>query len=220
MAAVARFVNAHQFGCREVDHNPFGASNYCGHCGHRAPTSYSGVLVAMRDSGCNTVLAMDSGPLAAWAAAGISVVSAAGSLIGWWRARAAKAEATEQARLATQAHVSTAADVKRIADAGAAQKQAQAERLAAEEVEPWAIDPIEGYTTACNLRNKTGIAKYGITITGQFVTQPSSFDFIGPYGHKRFGVVTGIGWLASIEIAWHQSEDLSDTLPPQTIVIP
>lgn len=96
---------------------------------------------------------MEPGPLSGWVAAAISAVSAAGSLIGWRRARAAKADATKQARIATQAQVGTAADVKRIADMGAAQQRTQAGRLAAEEVEPWAVEEILGYTTACNLRN-------------------------------------------------------------------
>jgi hypothetical protein len=163
---------------------------------------------------------MDPGPLSGWVAAGISAVSAAASLIGWWRSRAAKAEATKQARLATEARVSTAADVKRIADAGAAQQQAQAERLSAEEVQPWTVEPIPGYTTACNLRNNTGTPKYGITIAGEFVDEPNSFDFIGPRGYKQFGVFSGISAVVSVEITWHMREDRADVLPPQTIVIP
>lgn len=163
---------------------------------------------------------MDAGPLSGWAAAGISAVSAAASLIGWWRSRAAKAEATEQARIATQARIDTAADVKRIADAGEAQQQAQAERSAGEEVEPWTVDPIPGYNTACNLRNKTGTPKYGIAIAGEFVNEPNSFDFIGPHGHKKFGVITGVNAEVSVEVTWHQREDRGDAPLPQTIVIP
>jgi hypothetical protein len=56
---------------------------------------------------------------------------------------------------------------------------------AAEEVEPWTVDPIPGYTTACNLRNKTGTPKYGATVTGEFVSGPNSFDFIGPFDSEQ-----------------------------------
>jgi hypothetical protein len=163
---------------------------------------------------------MDAGPLSGWVAAGISVVSAVGSLIGWRRSRAAKAEATEQARIATQAQVSTAADVKRIADVGATQQQAQAERSAAEEVEPWTVDPIPGYTTACNLHNKTGTPKYGVTVTGQFVTEPKSFDFIGPFGSKQFSVFTNINAEVWVQVTWHRLQDRSDAPDPQMILIP
>ena len=93
-------------------------------------------------------------------------------------------------------------------------------RLAAEEVEPWDVDPIPGYNTACNLRNKTGTPKYGITISGPFVRRPNSFDFIGPYGHKQFAVITGVNAEARVEVTWHQREDRSDLPDPQTIVIP
>jgi hypothetical protein len=156
---------------------------------------------------------MDAGPLSGWAAAGISAVSAAGSLIGWWRSR-------KQARIATQARIDTAADVRRIANAGEARQQTQAERSAAEEVEPWTVDPIPGYDTACYLRNKTGTPKYGIAIAGELVNEPNSFDFIGPSSRKQFGVITGISMVVKVEITWHQREDRSDAPAPQTIVIP
>jgi hypothetical protein len=93
-------------------------------------------------------------------------------------------------------------------------------RLAAEEVEPWDVDPIPGYSTACILRNRTGTPKYGVIISGPFVNQPNSFDFIGPFGHKKFGVITGINTEVWVEVNWHLREDRSDSPARQTIVIP
>lgn len=163
---------------------------------------------------------MDAGQLSGWAAAGVSAASAVGSLIGWWRSRAAKTEATEQARLAAVAQLGAADALKRIADAGTAQQETQAKRLAAEEIEPWAVDPIPGRTTGCYLRNKTGTPKYGITIAGKFVNHPNTFDFIGPRDRKQFGIITGVNAPVSVEVTWHLREDCADTLPPQTIAIP
>lgn len=163
---------------------------------------------------------MDAGQWSGWAAAGVSAASAVGSLVGWSRSRAAKAEATEQARIATAAQVGTADALKRIAETGAAHQEAQAKRLAAEEIEPWAVEPVPGYTTACYLRNKTGVPKYGVSVTGRFVNQPNGFDFIGPRDRKQFGVITGIAAVVSVEVTWHLMEDRTDTLTPQTIVIP
>lgn len=163
---------------------------------------------------------MDAGQLSGWAAAGVSATSAVGSLVGWLLSRAAKNEAAEQARIATVAQVSTADALKRIADAGAAQQETQAQRLAAEEIDPWAVEPVPGYTTACYLRNKTDTPKYGITIAGKFVNQPNSFDFIGPRDRKQFGVITNVNVPVSVEVTWHLSQDRTDTLPPQTIEIP
>lgn len=163
---------------------------------------------------------MDASQLSGWAAAGVSAASAVGSLVGWWRSRAAKAEATEQARLATAAHVSAADALKRIADAGTAHQETQAKQLAAEEVEPWAVDPIPGRTTGCYLRNKTGIPKYGITIAGKFVNHPNTFDFIGPRDRKQFGVITNVNAPVGVEVTWHLEQDCSDSLAPQTIAIP
>jgi hypothetical protein len=93
-------------------------------------------------------------------------------------------------------------------------------RLEAEEIEPWDVDPIPGYSTACNLVNKTGAPKYGVTISGPFVRQPNSFDFIGPRSHKQFGVITGLNAEVWIEISWHLHEDRTDSPSPQRIVIP
>jgi hypothetical protein len=163
---------------------------------------------------------MDAGQLSGWAAAGVSAASAVGSLIGWWRSRAAKNEAAEQALIATEAQVSAADALKQIADAGTARQETQAKRSAAEEIEPWAVDPVPGSGMACYLRNKTGVPKYGISVAGKFVNHPNSFDFIGPRDHKQFGVTTNINAPVSVEVTWHLREDRTDTLPPQTISIP
>lgn len=96
----------------------------------------------------------------------------------------------------------------------------EARRLEAEEIEPWEVDRIPGYSTACNLVNKTGAPKYGVTISGPFVRQPNSFDFIGPRSHKQFGVITGVNAEVWIEVSWHLREDRSDSPSPQRIVIP
>lgn len=160
---------------------------------------------------------MDASKYSGWASAGVSASAALGSLIGWWRSRAAKKVAAEQAKLATDAQVATAEALKRIADAGTAHQETQARQLAAEEIEPWAVDRVPGRTTGCYLRNKTGIPKYGITIAGKFVNQPNSFDFIGPRDRKQFGIMVGVSVPVSVEVTWHLREDCADTLPPQTI---
>jgi hypothetical protein len=165
---------------------------------------------------------MDASQGSGWAAAGVAAASAVGSLIGWWRSRAAKKEAAEQARLATEAQVGVADALKRIADAGTAQQEAEAQRLAAEEIEPWVVDPIPGNANASYLRNKTGTPKYGIAIANaaSFVIEPNSFHFIGPYDQKQFTVMKGSNRDLSAKVTWHQREDRADPLPPQTIVIP
>jgi hypothetical protein len=163
---------------------------------------------------------MDASQWSGWAAASVSAASALGSLLGWWRSRAAKAEAMEQARIAMAAQVNMADALKSIAHAGAEKQQADVDMRAAEEIEPWAVDPLPGHSTACYLRNKTDAPKYGVTITGKFVREPNSFGFIGPRDKKQFGVFTKINAPVSITVTWHLREDLADTLPPQTISIP
>jgi hypothetical protein len=93
-------------------------------------------------------------------------------------------------------------------------------RLEAEEIEPWDVDRIPGYNIACNLVNKTGTPKYDVAISGPFTSQPNTFDFIGPRGHKQFGVITGLNAEVWIEVSWHLREDRTDSPSPQRIVIP
>jgi type II secretory pathway pseudopilin PulG len=88
---------------------------------------------------------MEPGSIAQWAGVAIAAASAVVSVFAWWRSRAARDEAAEQARIATQARLDTAADVKRTANLTEAQHHSHAETVAAE-IEPWDIDPVPGYT--------------------------------------------------------------------------
>jgi hypothetical protein len=132
-----------------------------------------------------------------------------------------RAKAAEQAKIATQAAADASGALKQIAELHVKQDQRQQSRAAAEEREPWSIEPINA--AQADLINNSATPKYCVNAkiyAGDDQPHHRFSDdnilFVGP---RRSGRITYIDTSAEMTaiITWHLLEDLSDDQPPQTI---
>lgn len=167
---------------------------------------------------------MGLGNWPAWISAGVAVLGAIGSVVGFVRSRGARDEARRQADRAERA-VSAAEDLvgeaRRSAEAGerSARAQEMQARLAAEKVEaaegsPWILEAIPGRDN-CLLRNNTRTPKYhvnasgpavhpGAGVGGSTIREVEGGDAVEIY-------VLRAGQLDDrINVSWHRDKDRSD----------
>ncbi|MGP4054281.1 hypothetical protein ACTWP6_05570 [Mycobacterium sp. 4D054] len=169
---------------------------------------------------------MSPGDIASIVSAAVAVAAAAGSLFGYLRARAEKAEAAEQAAIATRAAVDAADAERRSADAAersaaALEEQntlASAQTSAGEE-SPWRFEHVRGMRW--RLCNRLAKRAYGVQLhhanqsmfkgatTQQQVDGRGSFEFM---------LINGAG--EQVTVTWHRQPELTDAEQQWTDVLP
>jgi hypothetical protein len=176
---------------------------------------------------------MDIGDWISAAGVAVSVVSAAGAGVAWWKARGEKAEAADQAKRATKAAEDAAAASSRAAEAAERSATAHEEQLriaeeqiSAEERAPWRIERTGGM--AWDIHNTTPTPKYHVDISGPAIV-PSRQSIIEVIdGHSSAdipGAFIASGSDDRLTVKWHRRDDLSDgplqwtgRLPSWTVV--
>jgi hypothetical protein len=157
---------------------------------------------------------VDAVQLAPVVSATVSMIAGAGSVYGWWRAKGERRKAADSAATAAGA-------LKQIAELHTQHDQRQQSREAAEQRDPWSIQPING--AQADLVNNTGTPKYGINVKiyaggnePHNLFADDNIDFVGP---RRSARITYINLNAEIKaiITWHLLENQTDEQPPQII---
>jgi hypothetical protein len=91
-------------------------------------------------------------------------------------------------------------------------------RAAAEERDPWSINPALG--AEADLVNNSGTAKYNVTVKIFAADQLWDEEVVIPFvGRGRPARISFLDLNAEMKatITWHLHEDCSDDLPPRTI---
>jgi hypothetical protein len=169
---------------------------------------------------------MGLGNWPAWISAGVAVLGAIGSFVGFVRSRGARDEAQQQADRAERAVTAAqelVAEARRSADAteetaralrvqtelASQQATRAAERLEALEREPWDLEPIAGERNRCLLRNKTETPKYNVQVKG-LKARPATFDVIGRGRCETLHLMRVNHPDDRVYVTWNRQEDLSD----------
>lgn len=158
--------------------------------------------------------------------AGVAVVSAIGSLIGWYLAFRERKEAERQAdaatKAATKAATDSVAELRRLADAAESQDKRRGLLNDGTEQHPWLLDPVPRDPFHYWLRNNSGTPKYMVTVTGSAADpRQGQLREVGAKGHVQIGVL-GSGGIVHNEVVmhWHQEHDASDAARSQTCTLP
>lgn len=167
---------------------------------------------------------------AAVASAVIAFVSMIGAGVGWFLAQREKNAAADHERRAVEAAEASAGHEKRAAQAAtrsadASERAADAQEAIAAETAtsaaanreaPWQYEHSRGQVWL--LRNRLGQRAYGVELSHEYMKRGATAEKIDGYSSHEFMVINGAG--EPVTVAWHWREDLSDTVPSWTGLLP